>query len=65
MSQKRWTREIESMVGPQGWYLARARKHLIWRNEAGDQVVCSSSPSDRARAMHKVKKEFRRYGCTF
>lgn len=63
MSTKRWCREIETLVGPHGWYLHRQNKHLIFRGPEGQQVTVSATPSDKRRALMNVKQVFRRYGC--
>jgi len=43
-----------------GFHLHRKRKHLIWRNADGVQVVCAASPSCR-HALANFHARLRRY----
>jgi len=43
-----------------GFHLHRRRKHLVWRNADGVQVVCAASPSDH-HALANFRARLRRY----
>ena len=44
-----------------GFRLHRHRKHMIWRNRRGAQVVCSATPSDH-HALANFEARLKRYG---
>ena len=50
MSHKRT--EIKKFMSSRGFDLIREKKHRIWRDDVGNQVVTPSSASD----FHKIKK---------
>jgi hypothetical protein len=54
-------REATALAAAHGFRLYRKRRHLIWRNDDGVQVVCAASPSCR-HALANFKARLRRYG---
>ena len=48
-------KEISKMMYSYGFYLARSRKHNIWKNESGEIIVASSTPSCPF-AFHKIRR---------
>jgi hypothetical protein len=42
-----------------GFSIHRQSKHLIWRNEAGQTITTSSSPSD-SNALRQIERQVRR-----
>jgi hypothetical protein len=42
-----------------GFSIHRQSKHLIWRNEAGQTITTSSTPSD-GNALRQIERQVRR-----
>ena len=59
MARKRSHNEALAIAERYGFHLVRVRKHMVWRNDTGAQVVCPSSSSDW-RSLKNFEQQCRR-----
>jgi len=52
-------KELRLIMSRHGFSIHRQSKHLIWRNEAGQTITTSSTPSD-GNALRQIERQVRR-----
>ncbi len=60
MAKTKAHKQIASIAAAYGFRLHRHTKHMIFRNNSGQQVVTSSSTSDHKRFLKNFEAQLRR-----
>ena len=60
MARTKAHKQIEALAAAYGFKLHRHTRHMIFRNNHGQQVVTASTTSDNARCMKNFESQLRR-----
>ena len=60
MTRTKAHRQIEAIAAAYGFRLHRHTRHMIFRNNHGQQVVTASTASDNARGLKNFESQLRR-----
>lgn len=59
MNRSESTKKIVAIAGRYGFKLIRSKRHLVFRNQDGVQLVTSASPSDQ-RAFKNIESNIKK-----
>ena len=61
MCMARGQKDVETLMTRYDYVKVRGKKHIIWRDDDGNQVVTGASTSDYTTAIKNLEARLKRY----